>query len=464
MSTTHTVAPRIMISGARKSSGKTTLSIGLTAALTQRGFVVQPYKKGPDFIDPLWLSRASGRACRNLDFFIMGQEMVLRSFLNPLSDADFCLIEGNLGLFDGQDLEGNDCGAALAATLKTPVILVVNCQGMARGVAPLIQGHLTFPGGDIIAGVILNNVASPRQEGRLRAAVERYCDIPVVGALPRSKDVVIDERHLGLTPVTEGDQLPQRIRAIGEHVAQHIDLDTVIDIANLAPQWQYTPVQSEVCTQNGQGLTIGYALDQAFHFYYPENLEALQRRGVSLVPIDFLKADKLPEVDGLFIGGGFPEMFMDQLAANRTLMDDIRAQSMAGLPIYAECGGLMALANTIYWQKKSAQLAGALPIEITMHKKPQGYGFMQIRSTGKTAWPPQGVVCNCHEFHYSSITRITKPLDRAYEVVRGTGVDGLTDGILYRNILASYAHIHHLGAPGWVDFLIDFWRKKATVT
>ncbi|MBF0380707.1 MAG: hydrogenobyrinic acid a,c-diamide synthase (glutamine-hydrolyzing) [Magnetococcales bacterium] len=452
--------PRLMIAAPSKSSGKTLLSIGLVAALTKRGMDVQPFKKGPDFIDPRWLTfAASGRECRNLDIFLMGRDVVFDLFIKNGANADISIIEGNHGLFDGQDIEGGDCGAGLAGLLQVPVLLVVDCRGFARGIAPLVRGLLNFPGGEHIKGVILNNVATPRHEKRLRAALERYCELPILGVLPRNPNVVIDERHLGLEPVGEREELGDRISVIGDFVAENVDINAVIDLANSTSPHDLPPpaVESE---QVESQIKVAYAADRAFHFYYPDNLEALQRQGVELIPFSMLQDAKLPDVDGLFIGGGFPEMFMEELAANSSMMSDIRLQVDRGLPVYAECGGLMVLAEQIKWKDRTARFAGAIPVDIVMNTRPQGYGFMELSSSGELPWPDVGRSVRCHEFHYSKVVRMGKGVKFAYKVNRGFGVDGQHDGILYKNVFASYAHIHAASEKGWAEFLASFWRQN----
>ncbi|MBF0188413.1 MAG: hydrogenobyrinic acid a,c-diamide synthase (glutamine-hydrolyzing) [Magnetococcales bacterium] len=459
------VAPRLLIAATRKSSGKTVTTIGLAAALVARGYGVQLFKKGPDFIDPMWHRAATGRPGRNLDHFMMTPETIVDSFIRHASRADISLIEGNLGLFDGQDLEGSDSSAGMANQLDAPVVLVIDVKGMARGVAPLINGHTGFPGGgERIAGVILNNVASQRAERRIRAAVERFCDVPVLGVIPRSTDVVIDERHLGLVPVEEDEALQDVIKQAGDHVGQHLDLDAILSIARAVPPLVPLAQAERPTIRSGQGLRIGYAADAAFNFYYQENLERLSETGIELIPVSFLDDQQLPRVDGLFIGGGFPEMFMERIAANRSLHRHLREAARDGLPIYAECGGLMVLGRSLRWQEKSVPMTGVLPFDIEMCKKPQGYGYMVVEGSGEAFWPQKGEKIACHEFHYSRVINADPDLRYAYRVLRGSGVDGGRDGILYRNVFASYAHIHAAGTPSWVGFLVDFWRKGGAVT
>ncbi|MBF0424409.1 MAG: cobyrinate a,c-diamide synthase [Magnetococcales bacterium] len=459
------ITPRIMISATRKSSGKTLLTLGLAALLTRRGVKVQTFKKGPDFIDPKWLTAATGRPCVNLDFYIMGGDKIHGLFQEGAFGADLCLVEGNHGLFDGQDPEGGDCSAALARWLETPVVLVVDCRNLARSIAPLVCGHLHFPGGEVIVGLILNNVATPRQEGRLRAILERYCPSPILGVLPRSEAMVIHERHLGLTPTEEGSGLERTIDQVTAHVERHLDPEVILKLARqVAPPTWRAPSPLSATTAAGLArprVRVGFAADRAFHFYYPENLQALRQQGVDLVPFNLLEDSTLPPVDGLFIGGGFPEMFMEPLTANRPMMQSLQQASLRGMPIYAECGGLMVLAESLRWGSLGLPMAGVLPIDVTMEKRPQGYGYMEIEGTGHAPWPPPGEIVRCHEFHYSHITRIGHGVRYAYRVRRGTGIDGQHDGMLYRNVLASYAHIHVVGAPAWAEHLARFWRHGA---
>lgn len=458
--------PRVMIGAPKKSSGKTTICIGIVAALAKRGVDVRPFKKGPDFIDSSWLGRAAGRPCRNLDHFMMGREGIVENFQRHALGTGLALIEGNHGFFDGQDLEGSDCGAALAADLGTPVVLVVDCRGATRGVVPVVLGHLGFRDGHVIRGIILNNVASPRQEKRLRQAMERYVPIPVMGAVARLSGAGIEERHLGLHPVMEREELERKIDVIAAMVAQQVDLDAVMALGSTAAPMvsvSREPTKISLGTPGG-GIRIGYAVDQAFHFYYPDNLEALAAQGVELVPFSMLGDSQLPAgIQGLYIGGGFPEVFMSRLEDNMALMVDLSREAAAGMPIYAECGGLMVLSENIHWGDRSARMAGVLPVDVAMSSRPQGHGYLELEGTGLTEWPGEGVRVHCHEFHYSRIVACHSEMRFAFRVRRGTGIDGQRDGLIYRNVLASYAHFHAAGSPGWAAFLAKFWKKGGVV-
>ncbi len=323
----------LLVSAAHKSSGKTTLTTGLCAALKNRGLGLQPFKKGPDYIDPLWLGAAAGRACRNLDFHTQGKQEISAYFARHMKNADIGVIEGNKGLFDGVELDGRNSNAALARLLGSPVVLVIDTQGMTRGIAPLLKGYLDFERGLDFAGVILNKVAGARHEGKLRAVIEYYTDLEVIGAVGRRPEMEIAERHLGLVPSNEQSGAQERIRAMAKITAEYVDLGRIILAANQAALPKSVPEETQgICAPD---ITIGYTRDAAFNFYYQDDLDALRRAGAKLVKIDTLQDAHLPVLDGLFLGGGFPETNMKALEANISLRQEIRGAIEAGLPCYA---------------------------------------------------------------------------------------------------------------------------------
>lgn len=451
--------PRIVISAPHRSSGKTTVSIGLCAALAGAGLAVQPFKKGPDFIDPMWLSAAAGRECRNLDLFMMGDEEIMKSVSRNAADAGTAVIEGNMGLFDSIDVEGRGSTSDLARQLESPVILVVNTRNMTRSIAPLVQGFTQFEPDINIAGVILNMVSGPRHEEKLRGVLERYCDIEVVGAIRRRPEIGIIERHLGLQPAREALGSAEVVAEIEKIISESVDLDRVRAIAATAPE--LPDIETGTAPHPAPTVRLGVAQDRAFTFYYPENLEALRAAGAELVPFSPLADERLPGVDGLYIGGGFPEVFMKELEANRSLRNEIKAAIEAGMPVYAECGGLMYLSGRMTWQDQSREMVGALPCDILMHEKPRGHGYMELAATGAGGWFEPGLTIRGHEFHYSEVVGLDPGKTRfAYEVRRGTGVDKAHDGILYRNVLASYTHLHSLGSPGWAEGFVEFVKGR----
>ena len=451
--------PRLVIAAPQGRSGKTTLTLGLCAAFKRRGFVVQPFKKGPDYIDPSWLSEASGRPCRSLDpFFYPTSEGLTRACLLGSGSADLVVIEGNHGLFDSLDENGQGSTAAVARMLQAPILFVVNAARMGRSAAALVHGYQTFEPGTPLAGVILNNVSSigSRHEKKLQDAIECHCGIPVLGALPRDEALIIPDRHLGLVPRSENQELLGALDACRQAAEKYLDLDRILEIAQKAENLKLPaepgsrsgdPIPNE--SGRPEPVSIGVLQDRAFSFYYPENLEALQGAGARLIFIDSLSCPSLPEISGLYIGGGFPEVFMEELSANRSLREEIRRAVEAGLPVYAECGGLMYLSRKIHWQGRQAEMVGALPFEVEVTERPQGHGYVLARTRQETPFFPAGIELRGHEFHHSRVVSCSEDLPTAYELKRGSGLGNKRDGFVYRNVLASYTHLHTGGAPGW---------------
>ncbi len=402
---------RLLVSAAHKSSGKTTVTLGLCAALAARGTVVQPFKKGPDYIDPMWLARAAGRPCFNLDAYLMDDAALVRCFVDGLRGAELALVEGNKGLYDGLALDGSNSNAALARRLGLPVLLVIDARGMTRGIAPLILGYQAFDRDIRIGGVILNRLGGARHEAKLRAVIEHYTDVPVLGAVAEDARLAVMERHLGLMPCAELDDAQARVQAIGRIVGAQVDLDRVRALAASAgPGVEVPPAAPAPLRQ--ASVRIGIARDRAFGFYYPDDLAALQAAGAELVPIDTLHDTRLPAIDGLFIGGGFPEACMRELEANVPLRSALRAAIEAGLPAYAECGGLMYLARSITWQGRTARMVGAIPGDAVMHERPVGRGYVQLQETAAMPWAQAAAgPIRGHEFHHSSLENLDPSVD-----------------------------------------------------
>lgn len=452
---------RFLISAAHKSSGKTTLSIGLAAALRSRGLSVQTFKKGPDYIDPLWLGRASGRGCRNLDFFLSPHEEIRNQF-NYGHDADICLVEGNKGLYDGLALDGANSNAALARLLDLPVILVIDARGMTRGIAPLILGYQAFERDIRIAGVILNRLGGSRHESKLRAVIEHYTQVPVIGAVHEDAALAIVERHLGLMPANEAAQADKLIGNIAARIATQVDLDKLLAVTQTETYLPAPPVT----TSSSSRLRVAIARDAAFGFYYTDDLEALANAGAELLPFDALRDVRLPDCDALFIGGGFPESFLDELSANESLRADIHDKIEAGLPTYAECGGLMYLSRSITWKEQTRPMVGVIPGDIIMHEKPVGRGYVILQPTASHPWRRSAsadfslAAIHAHEFHYSEIRGLPADMPHAYQVKRGHGVDGTIDGLVYKNLLASYSHLRGTAGCDWPARFIQFARDR----
>ena len=453
---------RLLISAAHKSSGKTTISIGLCKALSDQGDKVQPYKKGPDYIDPMWLGCAANRPCYNLDFYTMQRDEILATIQHYSATADISLIEGNKGLYDGLDIEGSNSNAALASLTHTPVILVIDVQGMTRGIAPLVLGYQAFDPELHIAGVILNQIRGERHESKLRAVLEHYTEVPVVGAVYHDKSMAIVERHLGLVPSNESRGAEERIAHIGQLIAKQVDLDRIREIAAASPEMPKAHTSIEH-VQHTPDVRIAIARDAAFGFYYPDDLEALQSAGAELIPFNTLQDQSLPDCDGLFLGGGFPETHMDALEANVSLRTSIKDAIDQGLPTYAECGGLMYLARSLRWRDESRDMVGVIPGDVSMHERPMGRGYIQLEQTSQHPWPGGVKSSNAlipgHEFHYSVLENLPTGQEFAYHVRRGTGINGKYDGLIYKNLLASYAHLRDTSQHHWAKRFIDFVRS-----
>ena len=456
--------PHFLISAAHKSSGKTTITLGVCAAFTTRGFVVQPFKKGPDYIDPLWLSQAAHRPCHNLDFYTMNQAEIMNSVAWHSRGADLSVVEGNMAFYDGIDIEGSNSNAALAKLLAAPVVLVLDTHGMTRSIAPLLLGYQAFDKQVQIAGVILNLVGGKRHEGKLRAAIEHYTDIPVIGAVHRDPDLIIEERHLGLMPSNEDNQAHNKINTIADIIAQQVDLDQLFNIGQQSSDLPPVVEPALPTLYAKTKVKIGIIRDAAFGFYYPGDLVALEVAGAELVFIDALQDSHLPVVDALFIGGGFPEAHMEKLSNNKTLRQDIRQAVEQAMPIYAECGGLMYLSRQLTWQDKTCEMVGALPFDTVMEVRPQGRGYVHLRETGHGLWPlldslGQPAEFHAHEFHHSKVINLPSELTFAYQVLRGKGLEGYHDGVVYKNTLACYAHLRDVENNRWTQRFVEFIRQ-----
>jgi cobyrinic acid a,c-diamide synthase len=451
----------LLISAAHKSSGKTTVTLGLCAALHAQEARVQPFKKGPDYIDPMWLGQAAGNPCHNLDFYTMERDEIRATVGYFSAQADLALIEGNKGLYDGLDLDGSNSNAALAKLLDAPVILVIDARGMTRGIAPLLLGYQAFDPDVRIRGVILNQLGGSRHESKLRAVIEHYTDLEVVGAVGHDDRLEIVERHLGLIPSNEHAAAVARIRLIGDAIGRQVDLARIRAIAASAPVLPADPPFEPADTMHPR-VRIGIARDEAFGFYYPDDLAALDRAGADLVPIDTLSDTRLPDIDGLFIGGGFPETCMERLEANAGLRAAIRDAIEAGLPAYAECGGLMYLARSMTWNERRAEMVGIIPGDIRMHERPQGRGYVRLQETGDMPWPGAGMPSaeiGAHEFHYSGLNGLPADARFAYRVQRGTGIDGRHDGFIHKNLLACYTHQRDTRRHRWASRFVAFVRE-----
>jgi cobyrinic acid a,c-diamide synthase len=449
--------PRVLVAGLSGGGGKTLVSVGLLAAWRRRGRAVAPFKKGPDYIDAAWLSRAAGVPCRNLDLFLMSTDAVARSFAAAASGSDLALIEGNRGLFDGVDARGSYSTAALAILLATPTVLVVDATKATRTVAALVLGCQRLEPLVPLRGVILNRTAGARHEALLREAVAAECGLPVLGAVPKIPSLLLAERHLGLVPPVEHDRWSEAVSQLVDVAERHLDLAMIEALAGQALGLALPPLDGALPSggPSREAARIGVFQDAAFQFYYPENLEALARHGARLVEISPLRDAALPPLDALYLGGGFPETLAARLADNAPFRASLRREAAAGLPIYAECGGAVFLGQTLLVDGHEYPMAGVLPVAFTFGTKPQGHGYTVLETVGENPFFAVGGELRGHEFHY---TRLATPppgaLAYAFRVKRGYGYDGEHDGLCHENVLACYSHLHALGAEGWATGVV----------
>jgi cobyrinic acid a,c-diamide synthase len=454
--------PRLVISATRGGLGKTTLSLGIVAAWRRQGRQVAVFKKGPDFIDAGWLGVAAGRPCYNLDLFMMRQDSIRRSFLDHTARADAAVIEGNRGLFDGVDESGAYSTARLAKLLGAPVALIVDCTKSTSTVAALVLGCRQYDPDVNLGGIILNNVSSGRHEEVIRKAVEKSSGLPVLGAVPRQRGGEFPERHMGLTPFHEHPEVEQALQGAAALVERYLDLDALWTMAGPVPAIAMAQTEAFGSRPPEQGgrVVIGVIRDKAFQFYYPDNLEELERHGAVIREINALRDGALPDdIDALYIGGGFPETQAAELAANEGFCRSVKAAAEDGLPIYAECGGLIYLGRSLSVGEKRYPMTAVLPVDFVLEKRPQAHGYTVLESGGSSLFLAKGISIRGHEFHYSRISHIDGSLPMAYDVQRGFGIDGKTDGVICKNVVASYTHIHALATPEWAPAMVNKARE-----
>lgn len=449
--------PAVAISACQGHMGKTVVSTGICAALAATGWAIQPFKKGPDYIDPSWLSAASGRACRNVDAFQMSEAAILHSFQRGCQGADLALMEGVMGLYDSYDPNGKGSTAWMARLLGMPVILVINGSRMGRSVAAMIRGYQEFEPQTRVAGVILNNVSLSGHRKKLMRAIEQYCDIPVVGTIPPDKEISVNEQHLGLRPYQAVDNGGETVRRIGEKISNYLDLEQVLAIAQESNSYK-TPLL-EACAKS-PSVRIGVLFDKAFNFYYPANFEALSQAGAELVFINSLQDWRLPDIDGLYIGGGFPELFGEELEANAGLRQEIACAIETGMPVYAECAGIAYLSRELRWGNRRYEMVGAIPADVEMCGEPQGHGYVVAEVAEENPWFPLGSTVYGHQFHHSRLCN-ADGLRFAYRMKRTRYNDSKVDGIVHRKVLAAYTHLHALGIPQWAGTFVSLAARNS---
>ncbi len=450
--------PRIVISGLSGDSGKTVVSCGLTTCFKDRGLGVSCFKKGPDYIDSAWLTFASGKPARNLDTYLMGFPTVKYSFVKNSADSEISLIEGNRGLFDGYDSKGTHSTAELAKLLGSPVIIVQNLSKVTRTAAASILGCKHIDPELNIGGVILNQVAGERHGKVAKEAIEDITGIPVLGLIPKLHDrFILPSRYLGLITPEEYEQKSVILANLKNIMEDYVDISKILEIArtSLSLESVEADISLNEPVADHKKVKIGYFRDKSFSFYYPENLEMLESSGAELIPFSPADDVDIEDLDLIYIGGGFPESNLTRLSVNHKMINSIRRLVENGLPIYAECGGLMYLAEEILWDGREVPLSGVLPIKVEMHKKPKGHGYCEAVVDGKNPFFETGTLLKGHEFHYSSIYQHEPEITSTFSVTRGKGCFDKRDGLNYKNVLASYIHIHALSTPEWVTGMIN---------
>ena len=444
--------PRVVIAGLAGDTGKTVVTLGLARALSRQGVRVAPFKNGPDFIDAAWLGAAARSPGRNLDTYLMPASTIAAAMQRAARDADLALVEGKRGLYDGADVRGSHSTAELAKLIGAPVLLVVKATKVTRTVAALVLGCMALDPEVALAGVILNRVGTGRQEGLIRRALAEATGLPVLGALPPLEDQPLPSRHLGLVCAGEHPDRERSLEALADAISAHVDLDAVRGVASGAGDMPGMPAL-EPPRRAGRKVRIAVLRDAALSFYYPENLEALEAAGAELVFVSPLADRALPAVDALYAGGGFPEEHAGALSANEPMRRAIAAEIEAGLPVWAECGGLMYLARAIVRDGREHPMVGALPIVVEHTPRPQGHGYMAATVDRPNPFFPVGTRLLGHEFHYSRAVAGFEG-DTVLAVERGAGLGRGRDGLFVNNVVATYMHLHALGTAGWAAGLV----------
>jgi cobyrinic acid a,c-diamide synthase len=454
--------PRLVIAGTSSGVGKTSLTLGLTAALRRRGLKVQTFKVGPDFLDPTWLSLASGRPCLNLDGWMCGPRYVRELFTQVSADADIAIIEGVMGLFDGADpASAQGSTAEIARWLDAPVLLVVNAHGMARSLAALVKGYAAFDPELHLAGTIANRCGSARHAEWLGEALAAVGLPPLAGAVLRDSLPSLPSRHLGLVTADRQNLSATALNELADAVELQLDLPRILKLAANVPP---APVSSAPTLPeiNGRPVRIGLAFDEAFHFYYPDNLQALEAAGAALVRFSPLRDSDLPDgLDALYLGGGYPEEHAATLEANQAMRQAVAAFAAAGRPIYGECGGLMYLSEGIELRDGTRHaMAGALPFATRMLATRKRLGYAEVRQLAKGPFGAAGTCLRGHEFHYSEI--IDQPSasnwQPAWQVSYRRAAEPVPEGFTHRRLFASYVHIHFASHPDVARAFVDFCR------
>ena len=428
--------PRLIISGATSGVGKTSITCGIIFGLKKLGYSIQPFKVGPDYIDPSYLSSIAKNSTRNLDVWIMGKEELVKSFVNH-SKSDISIIEGVMGFYDGFSGNSNYSSTHHVATiLNTPVILVLDASKTARSLGAIALGYKKFHKNSHIVGIILNKISSKKHENLCRQSLESL-RIPIIGIIPKDENLSLPSRHLGLIPTKEDKTIQSNIIRIAKEISTHIDIQKLIDISKNTSEINRTKPFNTKKSKS----SIAVALDDSFNFYYQDNLDALRREGVKLKFFSPTSDKTLPNCDGIYIGGGFPEVLGDKLAKNSQIKKLIKKAATDEIPIYAECGGLMYLTNSISYGNKKFKMVGLFDAETIMTKKMK-LNYTKGKITSNCLIGPKNSVFQGHEFHYSELNSLSSDTKFVYSLSIGDGIKHKKDGLVAYNVLASYGHLY----------------------
>ncbi len=458
--------PRLMIAGTASSVGKTTITAGLIAAFKARGLTVQAFKVGPDFIDPAYLAHVSGRPCRNLDSWMLGEGALRQVLAHGSVGADLVIIEGMMGLFDGRGGNTEGSTAEVALTTRAPVVLIIDVAQVAESAAAIALGFKSYAGPLKIAGVLLNNVGSDDHRRSVEEAIWNGAKLPVLGALPAMPELGIPERQLGLLPVLENKAWDRMIALLAEVIERQVDLDLLLRIARKAELVPLVPnkvFQDKPAT--GRPVRIAVAYDEAFNFYYPENLELMEEHGAEVVPFSPLEDAALPpDVAGVYLGGGFPEVFAEPLASNHSMAESLQRAHRSGMPIYAECGGLMYLSRSLQTEAGVRhRMVGIVPVDVEMDGEVHRFGYRQIMTLENSLLAAKGQFYRGHEFHWSRILNLDPATRPAYQMTNAEGDVIGYEGVVMPNLLASYVHLHFGQNPSLVEKLLTHCREYSSV-
>ncbi len=453
----HISKPRIIIAGTASDCGKTTVATGIMGALVKKGMTVQGFKVGPDYLDPSFHSRITGRASRNLDSWLMGESGIFETFGSASGNAGIAIIEGVMGLYDGSgSTTDKQSTAEVARLLGSPVILVVDVHAVGRSAAAQVLGFSNMARGFEIKGVVLSKTGSEGHFQLCKEAIERETSVPVVGHLKFDKELELPSRHLGLYSATR--ELDEKIQRISNSIAESVDVDLLRTIALEAPDLSFK-TQSEVSLPNDDGIRIGVALDESFSFYYEDNLDQLRLLGARIKFFSPVSDRELPKVDLLYIGGGYPEINADLLEQNDQMRQQIRKSAEDGMPIYAECGGLMYLGReTISLEGKSHKMAGVFDLDTEMTRK-LALGYTEMECVSETPISAREDRLHGHEFHFSSPQNISSDCRFAFKLIRGKGISNSKDGCISQSALGSYSHLHFRGERKSAVSLVESARR-----